>query len=90
MIHLATITSMVHPTLHNSVIEEGFYELKVHTTKEKIAESGDPQGFCRHLIAVHLATCVQATGLPLNERCWGIEFGHFMRKQFNYPKGIIS
>lgn len=88
--HIATITSMIHPRLTDAGIEGGFFELEVHVRMDKALASGDPEGFVQKILAEHLASCVASTGLPLKESCWQVIFTRWAQTNLNYPEGFVT
>lgn len=71
-------------------IEAGQYELWVKVPYMQISESRDKKGFVNHCIASHLAGCVKATGIPLNEKMWNVEFTLWAQRELDYPGGFTA
>lgn len=90
---ICTIRSKVTVKLSDDsklVVEEGFYELPVHVKMSIAAATGDPKGFVQKTISEHLAGCIQATGLPLGEGLWDVQFSNFAQNNLNYPAGFTA
>lgn len=73
-----------------SLLEEGFYELPVHVKMSVASATGDPKGFVSATISQHLAGCIAATGLPLGEGLWDIQFTRFAIDNLNFPEGFTA
>jgi hypothetical protein len=68
--------------------EAGVYESVVTVSFDKLVQSADPKGHCNHIIARHLAGCVEHTELPLHEGLWRVAFSHWAQKNLGYPGGF--
>lgn len=71
-------------------IEAGQYEMWVKVAYLDILHARDKQGFVNHIISKHLAGCVKATGIPLNEKMWNVEFTLWAQKELDYPGGFTA
>ena len=86
---IATIRSLIHAKVESLIItDEGFYELGVNVNMAEARASGDPKGFCNKEIAQHLASCVEATGIPVKEGYWTVEFSQWAQTNLDYPGGF--
>lgn len=82
--HVATIRSLVHNRVCGVVIaEEGFFEVEVHV--DFSGAKGDPQGYCNHQVAKHLAVASKFTDIPLYENLWLVQFSPWAVKELNMP-----
>lgn len=86
IIELATIQSV---NLIRFDGEEGYFESNVEVSLADVVQSRDPWGYCRHILAQHLAKCVQTSGIPLNEGAWLVRFGPFAQANFNCPPTAV-
>jgi hypothetical protein len=69
--------------------EEGYFDDRVFVSLEQVMASGDPWGYCKHRLGQSLAACVKASGIPLNEGAWLIQFGPFAQANFNVPPTAV-
>lgn len=91
MIHVATIRSKITTKVTGGLdLEAGIYESEVYVSLDPLVTKGDPRGYVKHQIAVHLAGCVKATLLPTGEQLWDIHFTDFAQKAWNFPRGFTA
>lgn len=65
--------------------EIGVFEVEIEIDKVKMRNSGDPFGFFKHELALHLAQAILDTGVPREN--WYVVFEKETQIMFNLPEG---
>jgi hypothetical protein len=65
--------------------EGGVFEVEVEIDLQQMRRSGDPFGFFKHELSLHLAQAVLDTGI--DKQYWYVTFTDQAQHMFNLPEG---